>query len=75
MDPSRLAGQAVDLNLKLMRRILPALDLEVIASSKSLLLRGGTLGCYVAQLLMVSFYPSSLDFDIDSHNCPFILTR
>ena len=51
----RLADQAVDLNLKLMRwRILPALDLEKIARTRCLLLGAGTLGCYVARTLMVS---------------------
>lgn len=50
----RLADQAVDLNLKLMRwRILPELDLEKVASSRCLLLGAGTLGCYVARALMV----------------------
>ncbi|KAH9978355.1 E1-like protein-activating [Russula compacta] len=53
MDPKRLADQAVDLNLKLMRwRILPALDLEKIAQTRCLLLGAGTLGCYVARTLM-----------------------
>lgn len=58
MDPAKLADQAVDLNLKLMRwRIMPELDLEKIAGTKSLLLGAGTLGCYVARCLMVSTKP------------------
>lgn len=51
----RLADQAVDLNLKLMKwRIMPSLDLEKIKSTRCLLLGAGTLGCYVARTLMVS---------------------
>ena len=54
MDPTRLAAQAVDLNLKLMRwRILPSLELEKISSTRCLLLGAGTLGCYIARALMV----------------------
>ncbi|GMK53656.1 hypothetical protein CspeluHIS016_0102420 [Cutaneotrichosporon spelunceum] len=53
LDPTRLAEQAVDLNLKLMRwRIMPELDLDRVASTRCLLLGAGTLGCYVARALM-----------------------
>lgn len=53
MDPKRLADQAVDLNLKLMRwRIMPDIQLERIAGTKCLLLGAGTLGCYVARVLL-----------------------
>ena len=53
MDPTRLADQAVDLNLKLMRwRILPEIDLEKIQKTRCLLLGAGTLGCYVARNLL-----------------------
>ncbi|BGP15825.1 Autophagy protein 7 [Rhodosporidiobolus nylandii] len=52
MDPTRLADQAVDLNLQLMRwRILPSLDLDKVKHTKCLLLGAGTLGCYVARTL------------------------
>ena len=57
----RLADQAVDLNLKLMRwRILPALDLDKVANTRCLLLGAGTLGCYVARTLMVCSFASSI---------------
>lgn len=57
----RLAEQAVDLNLKLMRwRIMPALDLEKIARTQCLLLGAGTLGCYVARGLLVCHLPTGI---------------
>ncbi|KAL8762504.1 MAG: hypothetical protein Q9184_001504 [Pyrenodesmia sp. 2 TL-2023] len=53
MDPARLADQAVDLNLKLIKwRISPGLDLDVIKNTKCLLLGAGTLGSYVARNLL-----------------------
>lgn len=53
MDPTRLAEQAVDLNLKLMRwRIMPEIQLEKVATTRCLLLGAGTLGCHVARILL-----------------------
>ncbi|KAJ5750926.1 Ubiquitin-like modifier-activating enzyme atg7 [Penicillium manginii] len=53
MDPTRLADQSVDLNLKLMKwRISPTLNLEKIKNTKCLLLGAGTLGSYVARNLL-----------------------
>ena len=51
---NRLADQAVDLNLKLIKwRIAPELDLETVKNTSCLLLGAGTLGSYVARNLMV----------------------
>lgn len=59
MGNNRLADQAVDLNLKLIRwRIAPELDLEKIKSASCLLLGAGTLGSYVARNLMVCTAPN-----------------
>jgi ubiquitin-like modifier-activating enzyme ATG7 len=53
MDPTSLADQSVDLNLKLMKwRIAPDLDLEKIKATKCLLLGAGTLGTFVSRGLM-----------------------
>lgn len=53
LDPVKLAQNAVTLNLKLMRwRLVPTLDLQVIANAKCLLLGSGTLGCNVARALL-----------------------
>ena len=55
LDPSRLAENAVGLNLKLMRwRLVPSLDLETITATRCLILGSGTLGCYVSRGLMVT---------------------
>lgn len=53
MDERKLADQAVDLNLKLIKwRIAPTIDLDVIKNTKCLLLGAGTLGSYVSRILM-----------------------
>lgn len=53
MDPTRLADQAVDLNLKLIKwRIAPSIDLDCIKNTSCLLLGAGTLGSYVSRNLM-----------------------
>jgi ubiquitin-like modifier-activating enzyme ATG7 len=53
MDPKIQADINVDLNLKLMKwRVAPDLDLEKIKHTKCLLLGAGTLGSYVARILL-----------------------
>lgn len=53
MDERKLADQAVDLNLKLIKwRIAPNIDLDAIKNCKCLLLGAGTLGSYVSRNLM-----------------------
>ena len=53
MDERKLADQAVDLNLKLIKwRIAPNIDLDVVKNCKCLLLGAGTLGAYVSRILM-----------------------
>lgn len=53
MDPTKLADQAVDLNLKLMKwRLAPNLELDTIKNTSCLLLGAGTLGSYVSRNLM-----------------------
>ena len=53
LDPAKLAQNAVNLNLKLMRwRLVPDLDLDKVAATKVLILGSGTLGCNVARGLL-----------------------
>lgn len=53
LDPKKLAEDAVNLNLRLMKwRLMPGLDLEKIANTKCLLLGCGTLGCHIARGLL-----------------------
>lgn len=57
MDFFRIAEEAVDLNLKLMKwNVLPNVNLDVIKSSKFLILGSGTLGCSVARTLLVRMF-------------------
>ncbi|CAR30042.1 Atg7p [Lachancea thermotolerans CBS 6340] len=53
IDPLHVADQSLDLNLKLMKwRIAPEINLDIIKNTSVLLLGSGTLGCYVARVLL-----------------------
>jgi len=53
LDKNHLAIQAADLNLKLMKwRMIPNLDVNLLQSTKVLLIGAGTLGCSVARTLL-----------------------
>lgn len=53
LDPTHLAVQAADLNLKLMKwRMIPELQVEKLQSTRVLILGAGTLGCSVARVLL-----------------------
>ncbi|KAJ2009848.1 Autophagy protein 7 [Coemansia thaxteri] len=53
MDPARLAGAALELNLQLMRwRVAPGVDVARMAAQRVLLVGAGTLGAYAARALL-----------------------
>ena len=54
IDPTQLAKQAGELNLKLMKwRLVPDLDLDIISKTSCLLVGSGTLGCNIVRALLV----------------------
>ncbi|XP_013183653.2 ubiquitin-like modifier-activating enzyme ATG7 [Amyelois transitella] len=53
MDPLKLIDTSSDLNIKLMKwRLVPDIDVDVMKTTKCLLLGAGTLGCHVARDLL-----------------------
>eukprot|EP00347_Sterkiella_histriomuscorum_P010372 403376553 len=53
MDPKIISEESCDLNLKLMKwRMAPGLNLDVLKSTKVLLLGSGSLGCQVGRCLL-----------------------
>jgi hypothetical protein len=72
LETIRLADQAADLNLKLMKwRVAPSLDLDRIKNAKCLLLGAGTLGSYVSRILLVRLSCSRQSIPISFLSLPF----
>ena len=75
MDPEKLAREAVDLNLKLMRwRQAPTLHVDAISKSKIVLVGAGTLGCSVARTLL-GWGVRNITFIDATDECPFQIPR